>query len=156
MPIPCSQKDRELQSFVENCNGDVARRVDDPCSRAVLNQILVALGGNAGVPFHENGTGDTLAIGTPLNVLSSTVPGAITRNITKVVLSTRAAGEFEIKINGTKVGGGRTNASDLNVNFDFSPAISSNSGDVIDIEFTMLRGPVDQCVDVYLMATDIT
>ena len=39
MAIPCSERDRNAQSYQENCNGEVARRVYDPCVEAAINNL---------------------------------------------------------------------------------------------------------------------
>ena len=108
----------------------------------------------AGERIHLEDSEDTITAGSKFTVMNETVPAGKTRYLRRVIVTTRASGKFEISINGTKVGSGRTNASNMNVVFDFNPVISAGSGEDIDIEFTMLFGKVGQTVEVYLMATD--
>lgn len=59
MPIPCSEKDRNAQSYVEDCEGKVARRVSDPCALAKLQEVVDAIenleitGGGGGIRCQE-------------------------------------------------------------------------------------------------------
>jgi len=46
MAIPCSEKDRNLQSYAENCDGDVARRVYDPCVERAIQNLDPSSGGS--------------------------------------------------------------------------------------------------------------
>ena len=154
---PCrATNDLENVKFAIDCNGNVVVRVADDCATAVLEQILIAVGGNAGTAFHQADSDVTMVAGNALTVLSSTVPALTTRNIAKVVVSSRAAGKFEIKVNSTVVGSGRLNAANLNAEYIFSPVFSASAGEVIEVDFTMLHGQTGQDVEVYLMATDMT
>jgi hypothetical protein len=126
----------------------------DDCAIVVLNQILSAVGGTSGVPFNLRGANVTAIAGTPVSVLTVAVPVATTRDIQKVIVTTRAAGAFEIKVGGVVVGSGRTNAANLNVEFNFSLGFPVATGITIDVEFTMLNGKINQDVEAYLMASD--
>lgn len=45
-PLACYPlENTEKEAMMFDCNSDVAKRVHDPCSKAVLDQILGALGG---------------------------------------------------------------------------------------------------------------
>lgn len=155
-PLDCYRIDvLEHESMTKDCSDNIAKRVTDECNKAILEQILVELGGSTpGVPYHLNDVGVTDVIGVPKDILTSTVPAATTKSIANVFVSTRAAGRFEITIDGTKVGSGRTGNSNMNVQFEFSPAISVATGLEVKVSFTLLRGQVGQDVEVYMMGTD--
>lgn len=154
-PLDCVQVNTKIdESYVRDCNNKVAKLVTDECNKAILEQILIALGGQSGTAFFDDDIGVTDTIGTPKTILSSSVPVATTRSINKVVVTSRASGRFEIKIAGVKVGSGKTGPSEMNVEFVFSPVRVATATQLVEVDFTMLYGKVGQDVEVFLFATD--
>lgn len=143
----------EQGKFARNSAGKTVVRVADDDALSVLENILLALGG--GVAFHVNDSDVSIVAGTPLEVLSSTVAGVSNnRVISRVRVTSRAAGSYTLKLNGGVIGSGRLNAAELNNDLVFTPGFNTVNGDVISVEFTMLHGKVGQDIEVYLMATD--
>lgn len=153
---PCrGTADLENKKFALNSQGDIVVRVGDDDALAVLEQILLNLGGTPGTPFHDQGSGLT-QLNTAVTLLSGTVPAATSRQISRVTVTSKAAGRIDIKVGGAIVGSGRLGAATQNRDFIFSPAFQVATGVDIEVEFTMTRGPNNQDVECYLMALDVT
>lgn len=143
----------ENEKFATNANGKTVVRVEDEAAVAALNDILVQLGGSSGTPFFTQA--QSTATGGVDTLISTSVPALTTRNISKVIVSSRQAGKFNIKINSTIIGSGRTSAANMNVEFSFMPSRSASAGDTISVEFEQTHGKLSD-VEAYLMATDMT
>jgi len=133
----------------------VIKKFDDQALIKIDEIIAAITGGVSGTPVNAAGSEVTIAAGTPKTILTSTVPALKTRTLKQVVVTTRAAGSFEIKVGATVIGSGRTNAANLNDSFKYSAGFIIAAAGIITVDFTMLYGPIGQDVEVYLMATDI-
>lgn len=156
MAISNNRKDRERASFKENAtDGGTDRRTCDITTHSKLDDVVNALGGSAGTPFHSRDQRTVTTPGTPETLITEVVPASTTRKISKVVVSSTKLGKFDIKIDSTIIGSGRTGPSNMNAEFTFSPAISATATQTITVEFNQLRGPATD-VEAYLMANDET
>jgi hypothetical protein len=139
--------EQRIRAVIKDFSGD---------ARTILEDILDAIiNGTTGVAFNLRGAATTVVAGATVNVLTSTVPAATTRTIKKIIVTTRAAGSFEIKVGGSVVGSGRTSSAGLNIPFEFSVGLAVLTGVTIDVEFTMLYGKIGQDVEAYLMSSDV-
>ena len=130
----------------------IALRVCDDTAIAVLNQILVAVGGTAtGTPFYESA--EDVADGTTQTLISVTVPAATTRTVSQIVVSCRQPGTFKVFIDSTLIGSGRTGPGNPTDSFTFVPGRAASTGEVIKVEFTKTHGP-NSDVEAHLLATD--
>lgn len=152
-PITENTRDNEQKKFAENQFGKVVVRVEDESAAAILNAILLQLGGVAGIPFYSEN--QILTNGLLQPVITEVVPVGKTRSLTQVVVSCRQPGIFFVKINGTIVGTGRTGAGNPNANFIWMPSRAAVAGDTITVEFIQSYGPSGSDVEAYLMGTDI-
>lgn len=130
----------------------IALRTCDDTAIAVLNQILVELGGTAtGTPFYNSV--QSIADGTVQDLIDLTVPAATTRTISSVVVSCRQPGKFTVLIDSTVVGTGRTGPGSPNASFVFVPGRAALTGEVIKVQFEKTYGP-NSDVEAHLLATD--
>ena len=141
----CDRDQKEAERFALNKNSKVVVRVEDEEAIEILNDILTELGGSAGTPFFSE---------VQTTLISEVVPASTTRKLSKVVVSCRKAGKFNIKINSTIVGSGRIGPGKLNAEFRFSPVRSAVATDTIVVEFEQFIGTTT-AVEAYLMATDV-
>jgi hypothetical protein len=155
MALPCSDTDREYNNFVEDKDGNVARRVVDALSHDKLDAIIAALGGSSGTAFFAE-TQTVTTPGSTQTLITEVVPVGTTRSLNKVVVVCRRSAKFEIKINSTVVGSGRTGSASMNASFVFLPVRYAASGDTITIDFEQTSSGPSVDVEVYLMATDVT
>ncbi|MCP3684546.1 MAG: hypothetical protein GY861_17915 [bacterium] len=144
----------------EDENGDSApipgtstQQTREQRMRVVVKEGTVSIV-EEGSSFHLPSSATTVVSGTPLTVLSSTVPASTTRKITNVRVTTRASGKFEIKVGSTVIGSGRTGPANMNVAVEFLPSRAALTTEVITVDFTMLHGKIGQDIEVYLMAND--
>ena len=149
----CGTLANENRKFAENSNGNLVVRVEDEEAVSVLNDILLQLGGSAGTPFFSDASSTTT--GALQTLISEVVPGGVTRTISKVIVSSRAPGNFEVKINGAVIGSGRTGPSEMNSSFIFMPGRDAAATETITVEFTQAYGKVGTDIEAYLMATDM-
>ena len=153
---PCREtKKLENDKFAENSNGKVIVRVEDETAIGVLQNILTELGGSAGTPFYAQAQ-TTTTPGALQTLINETVPASTTRSLNKVVVVCRRSAKFEIKINSTVVGSGRTGPANMNVSFVFLPVRDAAESDTITVDFEQINGGPSVDVEVYLMATDKT
>lgn len=153
-----NRQDRDNAAYKQSSHtpGAIDRRTCDEGANDKLNTIIDLLdvdGSGAGNPFFASGSDVTDQSAKTL--VDVTVPVATTRNITKVVVTTKTSGKFEIKIDGVVVGSGRTGPGQPNVEFTFLPYRGASAGQQITIEHTSASGPPSD-VEAYLMATDLT
>lgn len=156
MPISNNFRDKDNAAWKENAtDGGTDRRTCDITTHSKLDDVVNALGGSTGTPFFAEDQRTVAVVGTPETLISEVVPAATTRNISKVRVSCSQPGKFDIKIDSVIVGSGRTNASMMNVEIEFSPNRPATASQTISIVFNQLRGPASD-VEAYLMSVDKT
>lgn len=149
-------RDNDAKSWKTNTTDNgVDRRTCDITTHSKLDDVVSALGGDVGTPFFADDQRTVSTPGTPETLISVVVPAATTRRINKVRVSCTKLGKFEVKINSTVVGTGRTGPGEMNVEFNFNPARPASATDTISITFNQLRGAATD-VEAYLMAMDET
>jgi hypothetical protein len=145
----------ENDVFALNGDSKVCKRVCDDDALSVLESILAALGGSSGVNIHEdNQTTTPVVLGDTLSLISTTVPVGKTWSINKVIVTSRVSGAYQIKVDGSVVGSGRTGASELNSNFVYSPGFSASAGQTVVVEYIQKFGPTGVDIEGYLMAIE--
>jgi len=135
----------------KSTSGKQEMYVIDEDAIAILGDILNQLGGSAGTPIYFESSGVTT--GVLQTLISEVVPALTTRTISKVIVSCRQSGVFNILLNAAVIGSGRTGPSQMNTSFSFIPGRAAAAGDTIKIEFTQSTGPSTD-IECYLMATD--
>lgn len=146
---------REFEKFCLNSFDETAVRVKDKDAKAVLDDILVAVGGSSGTAFFDEAATVTNP-GVTQVLLSNTVPVSTTRTLSQFIVVCRVPGKFEIKLNGSVIGSGRTGPAHMQVIFPFNPGRNASAGDSITLEFTQITGGPIVDVEAYVMATDNT
>jgi hypothetical protein len=147
-----NQKDNDQRSFKPDINGNVARNVCDTNAHTILNDILIELGGTAGVSFHGQDQRTTTP-GSEQTTISVVVPAGKTRTLSKVVVTSKQRVKFRVLANSVEVGSGRVSSGNPNAEFSWTPGFSVAATLTIEVKILQDDGPSSD-VETYLMATD--
>lgn len=104
-----------------------------------------------GIPDQVSGSAET--DGTTQELISVVVPVGKKWSLFQATVACRSYGIFEIKVNGTVVGSGRTGPASENVKFTWPPLYPIAAASTLKLEFTKNFGP-NVPVEAYITRTE--
>ena len=147
-------RDMEFDKFIESPSRPElpAIEVVDEQAKLVLDDILNQLGGSSGTPVHLADSRVSTP-GSEQTVFSFNVPGATTRTLSRVLVTSRQRVKFRVEVNSVQVASGRTAPGKPDTIFEWNPGLSVATGVLVEVFVLQSTGPASD-FESYLMATD--
>lgn len=105
---------------------------------------------------HFADSSDTITPGAAQDLITETVPAGIQRQLSKLFVSCRFEGFYEVLLDGDVVGSGRTGPGNVNSRYEWTPVRPAEEGQEIIVRFTARAGaPATATVESHLQCTDV-